>query len=361
MSRIRKVLYAILALFVLLLITGAFFVVSETEQAVILQLGKPIRVISGDRSPEEQQDLRDWISENEPGVALSFGAGLYFKIPFLQQVRKFEDRLLEYDDDPSDVVTRDKKHIQIDAYARWRISNPLLFLQSVQTEAQARSRLDDIIYSVIRQELGRSDLIQIVRDSNDPVGLGDYVRLVDNVSESDSMPEMQMEGGELIEVIKLVRIPEISGRLNILTRVTVECRRKAEEFGILIVDVRIKRADLPPENEQAVFGRMQAERNRMSTRYRAEGRRMSRRITAETDLRVDSIAARAERVSLTTRGSADSLAAAIYAEAYNQHPDFYRFVNSLETMSEVVDSSSRLVLPTEGIFEYLVSRPGEFR
>ncbi|MBD3369294.1 protease modulator HflC [Candidatus Fermentibacteria bacterium] len=361
MSGIRKIIYGVIALFVLLLITGAFFVVSETEQAVILQLGKPIRVIAGDRPEDERRELGEWMSENEPDVALSFGAGLYFKIPLLQQVRKFEDRLLEYDDDPSDVVTKDKKHIQIDAYARWRIINPLLFLQSVQIETQARSRLDDIIYSVIRQELGRKDLIQIVRNSNHPVGLGDYVRLVDNVSEADSMPEMQMEGGELIEVIKLVRIPESAGRINILNRVTGHCRQKAAEYGIVIEDVWIKRADLPPENEQAVFGRMQAERNRMSTRYRAEGRRMSRRITAETDLRVDSISARAERIALTTRGGADSLAAAIYAEAYNQYPDFYRFVNSLETMSSVMDTTARLVLPTEGIFQYLVSRPGEFR
>jgi membrane protease subunit HflC len=349
------------ALFALLVVLGAFFTISETEQAVILQLGNPVRVIVGNRTPEEMQQLQDWMNENAPGVALSQGAGLYFKIPFLQQVRIFDDRILEYDDPPADVVTKDKKHIQIDCYARWRIQNPLLFLRSVRTESGAISRLDDIIYSTIRQELGKSNLIQIVRSTNDPIGLGDYVRLVNNVAYTDTLSDIEIdEDGEIQEIIRLVRMSEGQGRAAILDRVANTCRTMAQDYGIRIVDVRIKRADLPEENQEAVFSRMQAERNRISNRYRAEGRRMSDVIIANTDLQVDSISANASRMALTIRGRADSTAAAIYAQAYNAYPDFYRFIKSLETLQTVMNGSSKVVVGTDGIFRYLVSSPGQF-
>lgn len=362
MKRLKHLLYGIVALFALMVVLGAFFTISETEQAVILQLGNPIRVIAGDRTPEQMADLQAWIDANTPGVALSQGAGLYFKIPFLQQVEIFDDRILEYDDPPADVVTKDKKHIQVDCYARWRISNPLLFLRRVRTENGALSRLDDIIYSMIRQELGNSNLIQIVRSTNDPIGLGDYVRLVSNVTYADTLEDIELdEEGEIREIIKLVRMASTQGRIAILERVTVTCRQQAEDYGIYIVDVRIKRADLPEENQAAVFTRMQAERNRISNRYRAEGRRMSDVIVADTDLQVDSIKANANRYALTVMGIADSTAAAIYAEAYNNYPDFYSFTRSLETLEKIIGSSSSMIVGTDGIFEYIISDPGEFQ
>ena len=132
------------------------------------------------------------------------------------------------------------------------------------------------------------------------------------------------------------------------------------DCGIHIVDVRIKRADLPEENQAAVFSRMQAERNRISNRYRAEGRRMSDVIIANTDLQVDSIRANANMRALTIRGIADSTAAAIYAEAYSSYPEFYSFVRSLETLETVMNRSSKVIVGTDGIFEYLVSSPGRF-
>ncbi|MCD4775069.1 MAG: protease modulator HflC [Candidatus Aegiribacteria sp.] len=361
MRRLKHLLYGIAALFILMVVLGAFFTVSETEQAVILQLGNPVRVIVGNRTSEEIAELQEWIDENAPGVALSQGAGLYLKIPFLQQVKIFDDRILEYDDPPADVVTKDKKHLNVDCYARWRIQNPLLFLRRVRTENGALSRLDDLIYSMIRQELGKSNLIQIVRSTNEPIGLGDYVRLVNNVTYSDSLEDIEIdEEGEIRETIKLVRMIPSQGRIAILRRVTSTCRSMAEDYGIYIVDVRIKRADLPEENQAAVFTRMQAERNRISNRYRAEGRRMSDVIIANTDLQVDSIRAEANRTALTIRGIADSTAAATYAEAYNSYPDFYSFVRSLETLEAVMGNSGSIIVGTDGIFEYLVSNPGEF-
>ena len=361
MKRLKRLIYLVVAIFALMVFLGAFFTISETQQAVILQLGNPIRVIVGNRPQEDVDELRVWMEENTPGVALSQGAGLYFKIPFLQQVRIFDDRILEYDDPPADVVTRDKKHIKVDCYARWRIQNPLLFLRSVRTETGAISRLDDIIYSTVRQELGKSNLIQIVRSTNEPIGMGDYVRLVNNVAYSDTLEDIEIdEAGEIQETIRLVRMPPGQGRINILERVAATSRRMARDYGIYIIDVRIKRADLPEENQAAVFSRMQAERNRISNRYRAEGRRMADVIIANTDLQVDSISASANRSALTIRGTADSTAAAIYAQAYNSYPDFYSFTRSLEALETVMGGSSSIVVGTDGIFEYLVSRPGEF-
>lgn len=353
----------ILAVFALLVVFGAFFTIDETEQAVILQLGRPVRVILGNRTAEEVAEIEAWMAANEPDVSISSGAGLYFKIPLLQQVQVFDDRLLEYDDTPSDVVTRDKKHLQVDCYARWRIQNPLLFLRSVQTVSAAKSRLDDVIYSVLRQEIGRSDLINIVRNTNNPVGLGEYVTLVDNVSYSDTTEEniIMTSSGEIVEVIRLIRKPAGQGREELLARVTEATRIMTEEYGIHVTDVRIKRADLPSENLQAVFTRMQAERNRISTRYRAEGHRMAQTILAETDLRVDSIRSLAELSSLRIRGTADSTAAYIYASAYRSYPDFYRFMQSLETLDRIMGPDDEIVLGTHGIFEYFAAPPGAMR
>jgi modulator of FtsH protease HflC len=363
MKRVKRIAFLLIGFFVLMVILGAFFTVTETQQAVILQLGNPVRVIVGDRTPGEMAEIETWMAENAPDVGLSSGAGLYFKIPLLQQVRIFDDRILEYDDPPADMVTMDKKHIQIDCYARWRIQNPLLFIRSVQSENGAMSRLDDIIYSTIRQEVGRSNLIHLVRSTNDPIGLGEYVWLVNAVTSTDTLEDVVMDAnGEIVEIVRLVRMPIGQGREALLEDVTAACREMASAYGIYIVDVRIKGANLPPENQTAVFARMQAERNRISTRYRAEGMRMSNIIIANTDLMVDSILARASRMALTLHGVADSTAAAIYAEAYGEHADFYRFSRSLETLETIFDSNSgKIIVGTDGIFQYLVSEPGSIR
>lgn len=361
--KFKGCLTGIIAIVAGFILFGAFFTIDETQQAVILQFGRPLRVIVGDRSPDEMAELELWMEENAPGVALSSGAGLYFKVPFLHQLKVFDDRILEYDDDPSDVVTRDKKHLQVDCYARWRIQNPLLFLQSVQSVYSASSRLDDVIYSVLRQEIGQSDLIQVVRNSNDPIGIGEYVRLVDNVTYSDTSDAdiLMTESGEVVEVIRMIRVPVGQGREALLHRVTEATRVMTAQYGIYVVDVRIKRADLPVANQQAVFTRMQAERNRISTRYRAEGHRMAQTILAETNLRVDSISSLAERSALLIRGAADSSAAAIYANAYEAHPDFYRFMQSLETLENIMDANDEMVLSTTGIFQYFATPPGTMR
>lgn len=300
------------------------FTVDETEQAIVIQFGKPLKVIAGDYTEEQIETLKKFVAEYnntvEQPVEVQHGPGLYFKVPFIQNIRYFEDRLLEYDAAPTAVVTQDKKNLVIDNFARWRIVNPLLFLQSVRTEAGAQARLEDIIYSVMRGELAKNKLVEIVRNTNRPL----------TTIEGDERKAEKIE----------------SGREELMKRVTDECRQIAAQYGIYVVDVRIKRADLPPENAKAVFGRMDAERNRISTRYRSEGMAESEKIKAQTDRDVKVILAEAYRESQTIKGEADGEAAAIYAETYNKHKEFYSFLKSLETFEKTVNRGTKMVLGT---------------
>mgnify|MGYP000704590172 CR=1 FL=1 len=185
------------------------FVVHQTEYALLIQLGKPVKEV--------------------------LKPGLYFKIPFIQTVSFFEKRILEYDSAPTEIVTRDKKNLVVDNYARWKITDPLKFMQAVKDENGAQSRLDDIVYSELRVELGRYNLNEIVSLHRD----------------------------------------------TIMAEVTERCNEKSQEYGISIVDVRIKRADLPEENEKAVFERMRAERLRQANQYRSEGEEEALKIRAK--------------------------------------------------------------------------------
>jgi len=326
--------------FILLLILpfglGSFlFVVNETQQAVVLQFGKPIKIVAGHYKEEHDRKLLEYLNDynrhHSETIEVHKGAGLYFKVPLIQNVRYFEDRLLEYDSAPTAVVTKDKKNLLIDNFARWRIVNPLLFLQSVRTEAGAQARLDDIIYSVLRGQLANNKLIEIVRNSNRPL--------------------TTIEAEEhLVEEIN-------TGREQIMATVMQKCNEMASPYGIEVLDVRIKRADLPVENAKAVFGRMEAERNRISTRYRSEGLEESEKIKAQTDRDVKIILAEAYKEAEKMKGDADGRAAAIYAAAYSAHKDFYAFLKSLETLEKTVNSRTKIILGAkESVFKVLLKR-----
>ncbi|MFQ6105180.1 MAG: protease modulator HflC [Candidatus Glassbacteria bacterium] len=280
--RTGKILTVLIILAAIVLISAAF-VVDETNQVVITQMGKPVRTV------------------REPG--------LYFKIPFpIQQVNRFDDRLLEYDSAPTEIITKDKKNLVIDNYALWRIIDPLKFMQAVRDENGAQSRLDDIIYSMLRVELGKYDLHDIVAIS----------------------------------------------REEIMETVTGMCNQKALEYGIEVLDVRIKRADLPEENEKHVFDRMRAERQRMANQYRSEGEEEATKIRAETDKEKVIILAEAYREAQKTKGEGDAEAARIYANAFGRAPAFYEFVRTLEAYEQTIDENTTIVLSPEAeFFEYL--------
>ena len=268
----------IAAVLLLMIGFGGIMIVDETEQIVIVQMGKPIRNIT------------------EPG--------LNFKIPFIQSATVFDKRLLEYDSAPNTILTADKKNLTLDNYAQWRIANPLKFMQTMRTQALAQSRLDDIIYSSLRVQLGTHQMREIVSTLRD----------------------------------------------SLMHKVTTNANLTASEYGIEIVDVRIKRADLPRENEQAVFDRMKAERNRMAKQFRSEGEEEAVKIRAETDKDREVILADAYKEAQIIRGEGEAVAIRTYAKAYERDPDFYEFIRTMDAYLEVFDEKTKLVLTPESDF-----------
>ncbi|VAX33028.1 HflC protein [hydrothermal vent metagenome] len=269
----------ILGLLILILMGGSpFFIVDIIHTAIVVQLGKPVRTIT------------------EPG--------LNFKIPFIQDVIQFDKRLLDYDSDPQDVVTKDKKTLVIDNFAKWRIVDPLKFYEAFRTEQVARARLDDIIYSELRVDLGLQDLSEIISKN----------------------------------------------RSAIMATVTRIANEKALEYGIEIVDVRIKRADLPEENERAVFNRMQAERGREAKRYRSEGEEAAQRVRSEAEKEKEILLAEAYKKQQKLMGQGDAEAFRIYAEAYGKDPQFFEFMRSMEAYKKVFNEGTTLVTTPQSVF-----------
>jgi len=278
---------ALAAVAVGLFILGAspLFVVDITQTAIVVQLGKPVRNVT------------------EPG--------LYVKIPFIQEVTYFDKRLLDYDSDAQDVITQDKKTLLLDNFAKWRITDPLKVYQAFQSQRGALQRLHDIIYSELRVELGRHDLLEIVS----------------------------------------------STRAELMRVVTVRSNEKASVYGIEIQDVRIKRADLPEQNEKAVFARMQAERERQAKSYRAEGAEEAQKIRSEAEKDREIILAQAYKESEELRGGGDAKAFRIYADAYRQDPKFFEFTRTMEAYKKTFKDKSTVVMsPDSEFFRYLKQR-----
>ena len=272
----------VLVLLAGVVLSGAFFTIDETEQAIITQLGKYVRTVS------------------EPG--------LNFKIPFLQSVRKFEDRVLEYDAAAAPVITSDKKHLVIDNYARWKIVDPLKLYQTVRDESGAQARLDDIVFSELREEVARHTLTEIISVN----------------------------------------------RETIMEKVHKQCDEKAREYGIEVIDVRIKRADLPSEVARSVYARMKAERERIAKKYRSEGEEEAVKIRATTDKIKTILLAEAYREAEKVRGEGDAGAITIYAEAFEKDPEFYAFIRTLEAYEKSLGRDTTVILPSDSeFFQYL--------
>ncbi|MEA1936368.1 MAG: protease modulator HflC [Thermodesulfobacteriota bacterium] len=236
------------------------------------------------------------------------GPGLHFKIPFIQQVVYFESRILLYDAPPAEILTKDKKNLVVDNYTKWKIVNPLRFFKTVRTEAGAQSRLDDIVYAQLRVELGQHDLGNIVSKTRDVV-----MKIVTDKSDSH-----------------------------------------AQSYGVKVVDVRIKRADLPEQNEKHVFDRMKAERERQAKRYRSEGEEESVKITAKADMERTIILAKAYKEAEKNKGEGDAKAVKIYADAYKKDTGFFEFTRSLEAYKKTLKDDMTLVIsPDVEFFKYL--------
>ena len=254
---------------------SSIFIVDETQQVVILQLGKPVKTVT------------------EPGLNV--------KLPFLLQEKiTFDDRLLEYDSPPEEILSKDKKSLIVDNYVRWKIVDPLQFLKTVQAIPTAKSRMDDIVYSELRRELGTHDMVEIITENREEI-------------------------------------------MDIVTR---QSNAATLAYGISVVDVRIRRVDLPAENEESIYARMEAERKRQANKFRSEGEEEAQKIRAATDRDKTIILADAYKEAEKIRGEGDAKAVQVYAGSYSADPKFYEFVRTLDTYKKVVDDKTTLVLPS---------------
>ncbi len=298
----------VVALIVLVIISGASYIVDETQQVVITQFGSPV---------------------GDPVTT----PGLKWKVPFIQRVNRFDKRFLEWDGDRNQLPTRDKRFIHVDTYARWRISDPLKFFQRLRDERGGQSRLDDILDGETRNTVAKHNLIEVVRST-----------------------DRQFAGSEERgkEVAPESRATVDAGRAALEAEVLKAAQARTQDLGIEILDFRFKRINYVEQVRQEVYARMISERKRVAERFRAEGAGESARINGERERELKTISSEAYRKAEEIKGRADAEAANIYSQAYNRDPEFYRFRKSMEVLNETMGQDTILLLGTDGeLLHYL--------
>ena len=286
-GRAKLLLLGVAIVVVIILALSSTFKVNEYEQVILLQFGEPRKVVNG-------------YGTQEPG--------LYLKTPFVQNVETFEKRILDYDAPPEEMILGDQKRLVVDSFIRYRITDPLLFFQTVGSESIARNRLGAILNAATRQVLGTVELITVLSG----------------------------ERGQLM--------------VYILDQVN----RQSKDFGVDVIDVRIRRADLPDENSQAVYRRMQTEREREAKEYRAQGDEASQRIRSRADKERTILLANAKRESEIVRGQGDALAIKIFADAFGQDEEFFSFYRSMQayTLALGAEDTTLVLSPDSEFFRF---------
>ena len=309
MKAILRILGILVILVIALFISGVVYIVDETKQVVITQFGRPV---------------------GEPITT----SGLHFKTPFIQRAQYFEKRLLDWDGDPNQIPTKDKRYIWLDTTARWRISDALKFLQSVGTETGAYARLDDIINSATRDAITSHLLVEAIRNSN---------RIL----------ETKVEGEEVIvaeDALEKIKV----GRQALAGMILEKAKVLAPQYGIELIDVRIKRINYVEAVRRKVYERMIAERKRAAEQYRSEGQGKRAEIAGQMGKELKQITSEAYRKAQGIRGKTDAETTKIYADAYNKDPAFYSFLKTLETYRKTIDENSTLILTTDSdYYRYL--------
>jgi membrane protease subunit HflC len=305
----------VLIVLAFLLISGGVYTVDETEQVVVTQFGKVV--------DEPKKD-----------------PGLYFKIPFIQNANYFPKNLQEWDGDPGQIPTLDKTFIWVDTFARWKIVDPLKFFQTVNNLTGALSRLDDIIDAAVRNLITSYPLIETVRRTNrelDTFELG-----LEDVKDRRDLGSVKL------------------GRQKIVKEIMEQAQPKLAEFGIEVVDVKIKRVNYVEEVQKSVFSRMIAERNQIAEKFRSEGTGEARKIEGDKEREMKRITSEAYKTAQEVMGKADGTATKIYADAFGLDPDFYSFVKTLQIYQETLDKETSLVLSTDTeFFKYLKGYTGK--
>ncbi|MFC1717996.1 protease modulator HflC [Candidatus Poribacteria bacterium] len=308
------IIIVVLIIIAIPLASSIFYVVREGEQVVITQFGKPVGA-----------PIKD--------------AGLNIKTPFIQDVHRFDKRILEWDGSPNQIPTKDKKYIWLDTTARWRIKEALTFYQALGTERSAQSRLDDIIDSAARDVITSQVLIEAVRNSNRPFVLDPDQLREEEAQSSDESPEE----------IKI-------GREDITGKILEKAQESVDQYGIELIGVRIKRINYVDEVRAKVFDRMISERQRIAELYRSEGEGEAADIKGQKQKELDRIESEAYERAEQLKGAADAKAIRIYAEAYEKDPEFYAFTQTLETYRKIGNENTRLILTTDSdLYKYLKS------
>jgi membrane protease subunit HflC len=308
----KLAILAIGGLLAIIVFWSSFFVVNEWEQVVLTQFGNPV---------------------GEPITE----AGWHFKKPFLQKVNRFEKRILVWDGERNQIPTDDKRFIWVDTTARWRIKDPLVFLQAVRTVQGAQSRLDDYLDSAVRDVIGKNKLVEAVRLSN---------RVVDLVNVDDQQSE--------------VREKISKGRDQLIAEMLKTASSKIKDLGIEMIDLRIKRINYVESVRNSVYQRMISERQRIAEQYRSEGRGKKAEIEGQRTREEKTILSEAYRDAQIIIAKADADAALIFAKTYNDDPEFYSFVRTLQTYDEILGKNHTLVVsPNSALYRYLAEPKGD--
>ena len=299
MKQLSFIIVAIVALLVVAGLGGAFYIVNETDQVIITQFGKPI------------------------GKAVTT-PGLKVKTPFVQKANYFDKRFLEWDGAPNEATTKDKRFIFVDTYARWRITDPLLFFQRLRNERGAQSRLDDILNGETRNTIANHNLIEVVRNTNREFTVSSAIE------------------GDVTQIV--------AGRAELEREILKKASERVAVLGIEILDFQFKRTNYSAVDRPKVYERMISERKRIAEEYRSEGAGEAARINGDKDRDLQEITSEAYRQAQEIQGRADAEAADTYARAYNRDPDFYRFLKTMEVYRTSFDKNTILLLSTDGEF-----------
>ncbi|MBW2609702.1 MAG: protease modulator HflC [Deltaproteobacteria bacterium] len=293
---------------------SSVYIVDETAQTVTTQFGKAI----GE-------------PKTEPGI--------YFKIPMIQKINYFHKNLLEWDGAPGEIPTNDKKYIWVDSFARWKITDPLLFFQTVNNVTQARGRLSEIINSSVRDFIARYPLIEAVRVTN-------------RKFETSEIDTYEIREKRIVTQISM-------GREKIVEGIMDQVKPELKKFGIQIVDVAIKRLNYTEKVQNTVYARMIAEREQIAEKFRSEGVGEARKIEGNRGKELQKITSEAYRKAQEIKGRADAEATMIFASAYNKDPEFYSFLKTLDVYKNTLDENSSLVISTDSDFlKYLIKYQG---
>jgi modulator of FtsH protease HflC len=314
----RKLTYAIvigLLVAVALVVFNTIYVVDETEQVVVTQFGQP---------------MGEPIKES----------GLHIKTPFIQEVNRFDKRILEWDGEPNQIPTLDKRYIWVDTTARWRIKDPLQFLKALGNESVAQARLDDILDSAMRDAVSGHNLVEVIRNTND------IVARRENQPKNEDIDSITIDDAAL-ESVKV-------GRDAITRDILKRAAPRLTDFGIELIDIRVRRINYVQDVLKKVFDRMISERKRAAEQYRSQGQGKRAEIEGKMSRDLSQINSEAYQKAQEIIGNADAEAVKIYADAYNRDPEFYAFLKTLETYTKTIDGNTTLMLSTDSdLFRYL--------